>query len=106
MCVDPLGLERRDDLLRVRDFFRIGVAALVENRAVHAHQVHAVFGQAPRALFQGVSAQIVRRPVHRPKPHRLPVRGENKSVALGRNDAVFAGEAFVQPAQVDGAFGK
>jgi hypothetical protein len=69
---------------------------------VQADQIHAILGEASRALLQGVTAQILRRPIHCPEADRLVVRGMDKFIVARRDDTVFAGEPFVQPAKVNG----
>ena len=89
MGIDSLGLHRGHDLLDVRHLGGVRLAILVENCAVDAHQVYAVFGEEPRALAKGVAFEIIRRAVHRPESNGLTVGAVNELPVLRDDPAVL-----------------
>jgi hypothetical protein len=101
--VNSLGFHGSDDFLSVPDSGQVGLTVFVEHRAMDAHQVDAIRGEKPRTAAECLAGQLVRGTVDGPEAHRLTVPGVNISPVPRRDDAVFAGECFVQTPQVDGA---
>src|SRR6516164_10890561 len=104
MRVDTFGLHRGDDLVSVPNLRQIGLAILVEHRAVDADEIDAVAGQQFRALAQFFPLQFLGRTVDRPEADWLAIRAVNELPIVGYNDAVFAGKCLIQAAEADQAF--
>ena len=59
--VNAFGFHRGDDFLDMPHLGEVGLAVFVEDGAVGAHEVHAVFGQQSSGVAERVAREVLRR---------------------------------------------